>query len=428
MDKKVIFGNLGGLRFTQESLDFMQQSTETLHTLGHALCAAEGMQYLIVKGCETAGTAVAPGVVIVNGEVLPFAGGTKKTRVEIVETKEPADFMDGEPKETYVSRSVAFTDNSGGIPWSSFKPVAEKIRMNQTAGGDLADTYPNPKVKIGSVVYTGADAAGAGVLVETDIPVTTAAMVFGRIHAHTNGHNMPAFTTLQFYNYVAQGTISGMGAIHHGHNMGNIFAFHRNGKVCIWFPVTTGYETFNVYLTTAMISPPAVNRVSSITFTEYPADTTNAVEIVPKQSILNSTSLGGDLSETLPNPVIRDGAVGPGKLARASVPIYCVTTQAELNAIVAPVVDRFTAVPCVVVISFLNVSESSTMTIPVNLPIGTMILAINRGSTGQGTMLLRNSNGSQSNAILSKEMVLAYVAATGVNNTLVGHKITNSAF
>lgn len=145
MDKKIIFGQLGGLQFTQESLDFMQRSTETLHTLARTICTLEGCQYLIISGCETQGATVSAGVVIINGELLPFAGGAAKTYVQIEETRENAEFMDGQPKEVYVSRHVVFS--TSGTEWSKFRGLTEKQDKAAEADGDLEGTFDALNIK-----------------------------------------------------------------------------------------------------------------------------------------------------------------------------------------------------------------------------------------------------------------------------------------
>jgi hypothetical protein len=102
-------------------LDFIQQQI---------LLAAEMAKIAgyncILSGCEEAGNNVAPGTLIINGEILPFLGGTKQSKVRIVQTAESVTAATETYDQLYVRRHVEFGANLNDVNtfnWSDFTAV-----------------------------------------------------------------------------------------------------------------------------------------------------------------------------------------------------------------------------------------------------------------------------------------------------------------
>lgn len=72
---------------TSDSLRLMQQAWESLQQLA-MLGAVDGNANYILSGCEQVGNVVSPGVVVLNGEVLPFAGGAANEYISAAEQTE----------------------------------------------------------------------------------------------------------------------------------------------------------------------------------------------------------------------------------------------------------------------------------------------------------------------------------------------------
>src|SRR5687768_14732836 len=100
MHKRTDFTQLEGLGFTQDSLDFLQTSFRD---------AFAGLSFLlgdfvIVTGVADLGANYGDGWVAINGELLPFLGGTKATRIIIEEVISSESFADGSTKDVYFVR------------------------------------------------------------------------------------------------------------------------------------------------------------------------------------------------------------------------------------------------------------------------------------------------------------------------------------
>jgi len=92
----------------------------------------------ILKGCSVVGGNVSNGVVVINGEVLPFIGGVISAKVVIVETDTPLNFLNDatqaiEPINVVKTRVAQFGDDGSLTPflWAEFK-------RNDPANGLLA--------------------------------------------------------------------------------------------------------------------------------------------------------------------------------------------------------------------------------------------------------------------------------------------------
>jgi hypothetical protein len=111
---KIDFTQPGGFPLDQQTLDLMQDNTKLAATaalLGGNLC--------ILKGCAVVGGDVSSGVVVINGEVLPFVAGVLSEKVIIVETSNDLVYEDGSTKASEKIRYAQFGD--GDYLWADFK-------------------------------------------------------------------------------------------------------------------------------------------------------------------------------------------------------------------------------------------------------------------------------------------------------------------
>ena len=126
--------NIAGQRdfaLSSSSLAFLQDAWTALQ----AIAGLGGNQNYILSGCEPNGaTSVTPGVVVINGEVLPFVGGGVGDNVIVVET--PQTVTVGSGTYNKVERHVEFGTRADQIPWASLvhnrfsKPwFSKKIRV-----------------------------------------------------------------------------------------------------------------------------------------------------------------------------------------------------------------------------------------------------------------------------------------------------------
>jgi len=123
---------------SSETMAFMQDMV----ALSAKLASIGGSCY-ILDGCEDIGDNVNPGTVVVNGEILPFAGGFRVSSVVIQEEKDGVQVYDDTYTDLYIKRKVIF--GSGGstqLPWSSFQRLPSLTSMAQTiASLDSALTW-----------------------------------------------------------------------------------------------------------------------------------------------------------------------------------------------------------------------------------------------------------------------------------------------
>ena len=105
------FTHADGFPLTQRTLQIMQDSyREALKGL-----AALGGDMVILSGLEedSGGSVLTDGWVFVDGELLPFEGGTKTARFVIEEATESRTFEPGVDKDVYTTRTAKFGSNPG---------------------------------------------------------------------------------------------------------------------------------------------------------------------------------------------------------------------------------------------------------------------------------------------------------------------------
>ena len=122
--------NQGGLLAFQQVLAFMQ---DTYKSAVAAISKALGNN-VIIDGCEVNGANLSPGIIILNGELLPFDGGANLGFFTVQETVQNRLYRDGVQKPLYHIRK-AITHGSNGVAYSDFS----RINNLRTTKDNIAD-------------------------------------------------------------------------------------------------------------------------------------------------------------------------------------------------------------------------------------------------------------------------------------------------
>ncbi|UOE47969.1 hypothetical protein MTO98_26520 [Mucilaginibacter sp. SMC90] len=111
------FTQPGGFPFDQGVMEFIQDCINTA-----ASTAALSGSLAILSGCTVAGGSVSNGVVVINGEILPFIGGVISAKVIIQETATAIAYQDGTPRTVKYQRAAKFGDDGvSNNQWTNFK-------------------------------------------------------------------------------------------------------------------------------------------------------------------------------------------------------------------------------------------------------------------------------------------------------------------
>jgi hypothetical protein len=113
-------------------------STETLNALQDmvflsARVASLGGSTYILDGCQESQNTVSPGIVVINGEILPFEGGAKSNYVTVIEEKSSVSVYGESYSDIYITRKAVFGSGSPSYPWASFK----RLRDLASLAGDI---------------------------------------------------------------------------------------------------------------------------------------------------------------------------------------------------------------------------------------------------------------------------------------------------
>lgn len=110
---------------SSETIDFMQ----SMSVLIAKLAGLGGSNY-ILSGCVETGSNVSSGVVVIAGEILPFAGGTKTTYVVIEETKRSVTAESQVYADIYTSRVCRFGSGTVQIEWVTISRVPDILTVS----------------------------------------------------------------------------------------------------------------------------------------------------------------------------------------------------------------------------------------------------------------------------------------------------------
>ena len=129
----------GGFLLETETLDFLQEQSK----LVMALSALGGSDTYILSGVKIEAANVTDGIIVYDGEVIPFKGGAAAAQVSIYETTENVIYQEdadndgaGDSKAAYSRREARF--GTGGVvtfDFSDLKPFVEGI------GGQIFKTF-----------------------------------------------------------------------------------------------------------------------------------------------------------------------------------------------------------------------------------------------------------------------------------------------
>ena len=109
-----------GYPFDVNFLAFMQNAYSLFNHLGHL-----AGNLTIISGCEQTGNTIVAGTVFINGELLPFEGGTKSDTVFIKEVTNEVTFEDGflRPLETIRTAAFGRSTPEKTFNWEDFQRV-----------------------------------------------------------------------------------------------------------------------------------------------------------------------------------------------------------------------------------------------------------------------------------------------------------------
>jgi microcystin-dependent protein len=103
---------------SSDTMELLQQMTN----LSAGMARLGGTDY-ILSGCADDGNGnVGAGLIVINGEILPFEAGAKKAKITIRQTSETLTAFGVEYPESYIYRTARFSD-TGEYAWADFVQV-----------------------------------------------------------------------------------------------------------------------------------------------------------------------------------------------------------------------------------------------------------------------------------------------------------------
>lgn len=91
-----------------------------------------GGKNYILSGCVTTGKTVSDGWIVVNGELLPFQGGTAASTIVVVEESEDVNANGMTFERARIRRYAKFGTGTGAnyLPWAAFNPLPTNQQLN----------------------------------------------------------------------------------------------------------------------------------------------------------------------------------------------------------------------------------------------------------------------------------------------------------
>lgn len=88
----------------------------------------------ILSGCTKTGNTIAPGIIVVKGEPIPFEGGVESPNITIVETIEDITANNVSFNRARVKRSARFATGTSTnyLTWANFLPLSTNQQLNES--------------------------------------------------------------------------------------------------------------------------------------------------------------------------------------------------------------------------------------------------------------------------------------------------------
>ena len=122
---KINFTAKDNFPLSSDTMDIMQKMIEL-----SAKAALLGGSNYILSGCTDSGTTVSDGVIVINGELLKFEGGVKKSKITILQTSQTLHAFGVDYPEAYIFRTAKFSD-TGEYNWLDFKQIESILQLSQ---------------------------------------------------------------------------------------------------------------------------------------------------------------------------------------------------------------------------------------------------------------------------------------------------------
>lgn len=120
------FLQTGGVPLTNDLMATVMDAISTYNVLGDL-----AGNLTILSGCEVTGQSVSPGVVIIDGDVLYFEGGTIIGTVYIHTEKIMKTFQDTTDKILVIKKIVKFGSGAPNYNWAKFKKLKTLKEIQQ---------------------------------------------------------------------------------------------------------------------------------------------------------------------------------------------------------------------------------------------------------------------------------------------------------
>lgn len=120
----VEFLQTGGVPLTNDLMNVLQEAYRTYEVLGDI-----AGDKTILQGCEINGSIINPGIVAIDGEVLPFEGGLLTSTVYIQLEQFTEVFQDQTSNILVRKKTVKFGTSSTVYNWSSFRRLDTLKKM-----------------------------------------------------------------------------------------------------------------------------------------------------------------------------------------------------------------------------------------------------------------------------------------------------------
>ena len=114
---KINFTAKDNFPFSIDTANMMQNQT----MLAAKMALLGGNNY-ILQGCIENNGVVSDGIIIINGELLPFEGGEMKSKITVSQTTKTLSAFNVDYPEAYIYKTAKFSD-TGEYNWSDFVQV-----------------------------------------------------------------------------------------------------------------------------------------------------------------------------------------------------------------------------------------------------------------------------------------------------------------